>query len=263
MKKDIVKIKSDITIVDEISAIEGMVSYYFTDGEYTPYYADMAKVTVVAEHFLDGIDFEPEDYVYQLVMENDDIYACVKKFLEIPSTQDKEDVDCYDRMEKIMKQVEDIVDFRKQKLIHGSDTIKAIGDLCDSVTAVLNNIAEMNSPENIQMAKDFMEEIKQNGVTEETLSNAVRKAADKFKMPNNEIIEGQQQRIAEQQQQLQEQQAKIEEMKKRVKEMDTKVQSFETWKREYMARNVKAVRGSGKIVAGSKKKATSKTSKDE
>lgn len=208
LKKDNVRIKSDITIVDEISAIEGMVSYYFTDDEYTPYYADMAKVTVIAENFLDGIDFDPEDYIYQLVMENDDIYACVKKFLEIPSSQDKENVNCYVRMEKIIKQVEDIVEFKKQKLIHGSDTIKAIGDLCDGIIAVLNNIAEMNSPENIQIAKDFMEEIRQNGITEETLANAVRKAADKFKMPNNEIIEGQRQRIAEQQEQLKEQQKK-------------------------------------------------------
>lgn len=263
MKKDNVRLKNNITIVDEISAIEGMVSYYFTDGEYTPYYEDMAQVTVVAENFLDGVEFEPEDYVYQLVMENDDIYACVKKFLEIPSTQDKEDVDCYVRMERIMKQVIDIVEFRKQKLIHGSDTIKAIGDLCNSVTTVLNNIAEMNGPENIQMAKDFMEEIKKNGVTEETLANAVRKAADKFKMPNDEIIEGQRQRIAEQQQQIQEQQAKIEKMKKRVKEMDTKIQSFEAWKREYMARNVKADNRSEKIVDSYKRKTIGKSNKNE
>lgn len=263
MKKENVKIKSSITIVDEISTIQSIVEYYFTDGEYTPYYADMAKITAVAQNFLDGIEFDPEDYVCQLVMENDDIYECVKKFLEIPSSQDKEDVNCYVLMERIMKQVKDIVEFEKQKMIHGSDTIKAIGDLCNSITTVFNNIAEINSPENVQMAKDFMEEIEKNGVTEETLANAARKAANQFKMPNNEIIEGQRQRIAEQQQQLQEQQAKIEEMKKRVKEMDSKVQSFETWKREYMARNVKAVKGSGKIVAGSKNKTSGKNSKNE
>lgn len=249
MKKDNVRVKSDITIVDEITAIKSMVSYYFTNGEYTPYYADMAKVTVVAENFLVGIKFEPDDYVYQLVMENDDIYECVKKFLEIPSSQDKEDVNCYVLMERIMKQVKDIVEFEKQKIIHGSDTIKAIGDLCDSVTIVLNNIAEMNSPENIQMAKDFMEEIKKNGVTEETLANAARKAADQFKMSNNEIIEGQRQRIAEQQEQLKEKEAEIQELRK--------------WRREYMARNVKVLKGSGKITTNSKKKTSGKTTKDE
>lgn len=249
MKKDNVRVKSDITIVDEIAVIEGMVSYYFTDNEYTPYYVDMAKVTVIAENFLDGVEFESEDYVYQLVMENDDIYECVNKFLKIPTSQDKESVDCYVRMEKIMKQVDDVVEFKKQKLIHGSDTIKAIGDLCDSVTSVLNNISEMNSPENIQMAKEFMEEIKKNGITEETLASAARKAADQFKLPESDVIEGQRQRIAEQQEQLKEKEAEIQELRK--------------WRREYMVRNVKVLKGSGKITTNSKKKTSDKTIKDE
>ena len=134
-------------------------------------------------------------------------------------------------------------------MIHGSDTIKAIGDLCDSVTTVLNNIAEMNSPENIQMAKEFMEEIKKNGITEETLASAARKAADQFNLPESDVIEGQRQRIAEQQEQLKEKEAEIQELRK--------------WRREYMARNVKVLKGSGKITTNSKKKTSDKTTKDE
>ena len=247
MKKENVKIKSNITIVDEISTIQSIVEYYFTDDEYTPYYADMAKITAVAQNFLDGVEFEAEDYVYECVMTNDDLYKCVNKFLV--SSAIKSDAQYYNRMERIMKQVEDIVEFKKQKLIHGSDTIKAIGDLCDSVTTVLNNIAEMNSPENIQMAKEFMEEIKKNGITEETLANAARKAANQFKLPENDVIEGQRKRIAEQQEQLQ--------------EKETEIQDLRKWKREHMARNVKAVKGSGKTAATSKKKASEKNVKNE
>ena len=247
MKKENVKIKSNITIVDEISTIQSIVEYYFTDDEYTPYYADMAKITAVAQNFLDGVEFEAEDYVYECVITNDDLYKCVNKFLV--SSAIKSDAQYYNRMERIMKQVEDIVEFKKQKLIHGSDTIKAIGDLCDSVTTVLNNIAEMNSPENIQMAKEFMEEIKKNGITEETLTNATRKAANQFKLPENDVIEGQRKRIAEQQEQLQ--------------EKETEIQDLRKWKREHMARNVKAVKGSGKTAATSKKKASENNGKNE
>ena len=39
MKKTNIRIK-DITLVDQINAIERIVSSYFVDGEYTPYYAD-------------------------------------------------------------------------------------------------------------------------------------------------------------------------------------------------------------------------------
>ena len=242
MKKDNVRVKSDITIVDEITAIESMVSYYFTDNEYTPYYADMAKVTVIAENFLGGVEFESEDYVYQLVMENDDIYECVKKFLEIPTSQDKENVDCYARMEKIMKQVEDVVEFKKQKLIHNSDAFSIVGDMCLAVKDILDNYAK-----NSEIAQKFISDLQESGINEETLTNAVRNAADQFKIPESEIIEGQRNRIAEQQAQLQEKEAEIQELRK--------------WKREYMARNVKAVKGAGVAINPVQNKSVHKSDK--
>lgn len=240
MKKDNVRVKSDITIVDEITAIESMVSYYFTDNEYTPYYADMAKVTVIAENFLDGVEFESEDFIYQLVMENDDIYECVKKFLEIPTSQDKENIDCYVRMERIMKQVEDVVEFKKQKLIHNSDAFAIVGDMCLAVKDILDNYAK-----NSEIAQKFISDLQESGINEETLTNAVRNAADQFKIPESEIIEGQRKRIAEQQEQLQEKEAEIQDLRK--------------WKREHMARNVKAIKGSGKITSSTKTKAGTKS----
>lgn len=230
MKKDNVRVKSDITIVDEITAIESMVSYYFTDNEYTPYYADMAKVTVIAENFLDGVEFESEDYVYQLVMENDDIYECVKDFIDAPL------------MEKIMKQVGDIVEFKKQKLIHNTDAFAIVGDMCLAVKDILDNYAKNN-----EIAQKFISDLQESGINEETLTNAVRNVADQFKMSENEVIEGQRQRIAEQQTQLQEKEAEIQDLRK--------------WKREHMARNVKAVKGSGVISGKGAKSATKKTSK--
>lgn len=249
MKKENVKIKSNITIVDEISTIQSIVEYYFTDGEYTPYYADMAKTTAVAQNFLDGVEFEAEDYVYECVMTNDDLYKCVNKFL-VPSTI-KSDAQYYNRMERIMKHVEDIVEFKKQKLIHNTDAFGIVGDMCMALKDIMDSYTQ-----NAELAKTFITDLQKSGITEETLTNAVRNATDKFKPSENEIIEGQRKRIAEQQAQLQEMQGRIQEMNK-------KVRGFEDWKHEYMARNVKAVKGSGKIVADSKKKISGKNGKGE
>lgn len=249
MKKENVKIKSNITIVDEISTIQSIVEYYFTDGEYTPYYADMAKTTAVAQNFLDGVEFEAEDYVYECVMTNDDLYKCVNKFL-VPSTI-KSDAQYYNRMERIMKHVEDIVEFKKQKLIHNTDAFRIVGDMCMALKDIMDSYTQ-----NAELAKTFITDLQKSGITEETLTNAVRNAADQFKPSENEIIEGQRKRIVEQQAQLQEMQGRIQEMNK-------KVRGFEDWKHEYMARNVKAVKGSGKIVANSKKKISGKNGKGE
>ena len=240
MKKDNVRIKDNISIIDEITAIKSIVDYYFTDGEYTPYYADMAKVTVIAENFLDGVEFEAADYVYGCVMQNEDLYKCVNKFL-IPSVS-KVDAKYLSCMERIMKQVEDIVEFEKQKMIHNSDAFSVVGDMCLAVKDIIDNFSKNN-----EIAQQFISDLRESGITEETLTNAVRNAADQFKMADSEVIEGQRQRIAKQQEQLQEKEAEIQELRK--------------WKREYMARNVKAVKGVGKISTNSKNETTANTSK--
>lgn len=240
MKKDNVRIKDNISIIDEITAIKSIVDYYFTDGEYTPYYADMAKMTVIAENFLDGVEFEAADYVYECVMQNEDLYKCVNKFL-IPSVS-KVDAKYLSCMERIMKQVEDIVEFEKQKMIHNSDAFAVVGNMCLAVKDIFDNFARNN-----EAAQKFISDLQESGITEETLANAVRKAADQFRLPENEVIEGQRNRIAEQQAQLQEKEAEIQELRK--------------WKREYMARNVKAVKGAGVVINPVQNKSVHKSDK--
>lgn len=240
MKKNNVKIKDNITIVDEISAIENIVAYYFTDDEYTPYYAEMGKVTAVAQNFLSGVEFDTKDYIYELVMTNEDLYKCVNKFL-VPSVS-KSDAQYFNCMERIMKQVDDIVEFEKQKLIHNTDAFSVVGAMCMAVKDILDNYVQ-----NTELAQGFIEDLKASGITEETLTNAVRKAADQFKMSESDVIEGQRNRIAEQQTQLQEKEAEIQELRK--------------WKREYMARNVKAVKGAGVVIHPVQNKSVHKSDK--
>ena len=240
MKKNNVKIKDNITIVDEISAIKNIASYYFTDGEYTPYYAEMGKVTAIAQNFLSGVEFDEEDYIYELVMTNEDLYKCVNKFL-VPSVS-KSDAQYFNCMERIMKQVDDIVEFEKQKLIHNTDAFSVVGTMCMAVKDILDNYIQ-----NTELAQGFIEDLKTSGITEETLTNAVRNAANKFQMPESDVIEGQRQRIAEQQEQLQ--------------EKETEIQDLRKWKREHMARNVKAVKGAGIVVDSTPKKAVRKSDK--
>ena len=222
MKLENPKIKDNITIVDKISAIESIVSYYFTDGEYTPYYAEIAKVNAIAMYFLDGVVFDENDYIYELVKSDEGLSSLVDKFLN----QDGEYVDI---MDDVMRPVYDMVEFNKQKLIHNTDIFHVIGEMCESVVDTISSLSGMSqivTPENIVGVKKFMDALKNGDITEENISNAVRQAADQFKMPENEIIEGQRQRIAEQQEIL----TKVTD---EVNELRVKI-------REYEARNVKS-----------------------
>jgi len=141
-----------------------------------------------------------------------------------------------------MKQVDDIVEFQKQRIIHNTDAFSVVGAMCMAVKDILDNYVQ-----NTEVAQGFIEDLKASGITEETLTNAVRKAADQFKMPESDVIEGQRNRIAEQQAQLQEKEAEIQELRK--------------WKREYMARNVKAVKGAGVAINPVQNKSVHKSDK--
>ena len=241
MKKDNVKIKDKITYIDDINVITSIVPYYFDGDEYTPYYSSIAQVTAIALYYLEGISFEADDFVYDLVMspENDDVFKLIRKFLF--SSVNKADTTYYQHMVDIMEQVDDIVDFEKQKRIHNTKAFSIVGEMCEAVLDVISNFANLNinalTPENIEMAKTFMEKLKDKEITRETLADAVRDAADQFKMPENDVIEGQRQRIAEQQTQLQEKEAEIQELRK--------------WKRDHESRKPKTVKGSGKTGAKS------------
>lgn len=225
MKITNAKIKDNITIVDRISAIESIASAYFTNGKYTPYYADMAKVVAIANNFLDGVTFDDDDYIYDLVHSDEKLSSLVDKFL-VPSVSKTNKV-YVDMMEDIMNQVEEIVKFEKEKIIHNTDSFSIIGEMCRIITDSLSNLANMSSlsPSDMNTALDFMKQLNDTDITEETLANAARKAADQFKLPESDIIEGQRKRIAEQQKQLTEKETEITELRK--------------WKSEQEARNVK------------------------
>ena len=245
MTKNDVRIKDNITIVDKIRAIEDIVSAYWTDGEYTPYYADMATVIAIVENFITGVEFEDDDVIYDLVNSDEELSSLVYRFLD-PTDND---IKYREIMYFVLENVEEMVEFEKQKVIHNSNAFSIVGDMCEAIVDVLGSfsgMSQMMTPENIEATKSFMTALKDKEITEETLADAVLIAADQFKMPENEIIEGQRQRIAEQQTQLQEKEAEIQDLRK--------------WRKEHEARNVKSDKSATK---GTAKKTVRKSIKKD
>lgn len=248
MTKNDVRIKDNITIVDKIRAIEDIVSSYWTDGEYTPYYSDMATVIAIVENFIAGVEFEDDDVIYDLVNSDEELSSLVYRFLD-PTDND---IKYREIMYFVLENVEEMVKFEKQKVIHNSNAFSIVGDICEAIVDVLGSfsgMSQMMTPENIEATKSFMTALKDKEITEETLASAVRIAADQFKMPESEIIEGQRQRIAEQQTQLQEKEAEIQDLRK--------------WRKEHEARNVKANKSTTKGTAKKTARKSIKKDNDE
>lgn len=102
MQKNNVRIKTNITLSDKVNAIEGIVSSYFTNGEYTPYYAEMGEIIAIVTYFMEGIEFEEGESIYNSVISDDDVMSLIKHISDS------------DNMKFIKSMVEDKVIFLKE-----------------------------------------------------------------------------------------------------------------------------------------------------
>lgn len=107
MKKNNPKIKEVITIKDMNSAVETVVNIYFQvdeDGNeiYTPYFSEIGEVTAIANYFIEGVEFDENENIYESVCEDGVINTLVQNFKKSGE---------YD---EFIHYVEDKVDYRKK-----------------------------------------------------------------------------------------------------------------------------------------------------
>ena len=191
MKKGKIEIKKNITMVDKVNAINLIVSSYFTDGEYTPYYSDMAQVMAVITYFIEGIEFENDEDIYTAVMQDEELSDIVH------------DVLFEDDMIFIKNNAIDKVEFLKQQIIHShADTDKII-EVCNVIIDSLENFSKLNikemKKEDLQNASIVLEKLAStDNLTSETISDILKnavgfnmdKAAEEILDSKNEQIRG-------------------------------------------------------------------------
>ena len=190
MKKNNVRIKNNITLTDKINAINSIVSCYFTDGEYTPYYLEMAQVIASVTYFMEGIEFEDGDDVYSSVIHDGEVLNII---YDIITGED---------MAFVMKNVKDKVDFIKQKIIHSHADMDKIIEACNVIIDALENFSKLDltelSKEDIKNASSIMKKIASGEITVDSLSSALKEAVG-FKMDEamSEILDAKNAEIKE------------------------------------------------------------------
>ena len=190
MKKNNVRIKDNITLTDKINAINGIVSCYFTDGEYTPYYSEMAQVIASVTYFMEGIEFEDGDDIYSSVIKDEEILNIV------------DDIITGEDMTFVMKNVKDKVDFIKQQIIHSHADMDKIIEVCNVIIDALENFSKLDltelSKEDIKNASSIMKKIASGEITVDSLSSALKEAVG-FKMDDamSEILDAKNAEIRE------------------------------------------------------------------
>lgn len=156
MKKENMRIKENITISDQINVINYITDYYFTDGEYTPYYAGIAKIEAIALFFINGVKFDGDEYVYECVENDEELRKLVYKFCydvandKIAKKHNEENGKYIDIMRFVIENVNEKLEFEKQKRIHCTDEknrmMKDINDIMEEFVEIAKNIKYAAKP---------------------------------------------------------------------------------------------------------------------
>lgn len=165
------KIKENITPDLIAQAIEYISNSCFIGGTYNPYYMGFTERLAIVQYFLDGIEFEEGDSLF-VISELDDVKNLVKKFYG-----DKRFSEQAALMEKVRENVKEVVEFKKQRLIHGADAIESIAKNIEDITGRLNEFG--NFIGNLDVALGNLVNLDLSAVNKEDVENA-RKLAEKF-----------------------------------------------------------------------------------
>jgi hypothetical protein len=228
MIKDNMRIKESITLQDRINAIETIVSFYFMDGDYTPYYKDEGEISAVIRNFIDGIEFEKGESVFSAYYNDENLRKLVNMFIlkpvdKEPESEEDERIqnsirELYDMMETIREYVADKVEFEKQKYLHANPDLDKIVMAADTIIDSFENFSRMNfeilTPENLEKAQKIFNKISESGFefTAENIVNVIRDASS-FDMDEatKEIVDAKN--------------SEIRELKEKIKKLESKKES--------------------------------------
>ena len=149
------EIKKSLSESERINFIQDLADSYFLenqdgDVEYVPYLTDRAFEICFYLYCVNGIEFE---YVQD---ENgneklEDILGAVSKHLDVKGIYNKYISNTYkscpiliEQLDEIKEQVKDIVDFRKQMLIHQDRTLDKIVKIVEALSPVLDMLKEVD-----------------------------------------------------------------------------------------------------------------------
>lgn len=177
------KIKENITPDVIAQAIEYISNSCFINGSYNPYYRGFAEKTAIVQFFLDGIEFEEGDSLF-VICELDDVKKLIAKFYGDKRVNKYSPI-----MDTVNHNVDEIVEFRKQRLIHGADAIESIAKKFDRFDEILEglyvaagNLSKIDfskiSAEDLDKTQKIIDKLASSNfeLTEESIANIIKNA---------------------------------------------------------------------------------------
>ena len=171
MKKKNIRIKNNITFIDQIAAIDMVVNSAFTDGKYTPFFVRKTLIESIVVHFIDGIEFDENESIYDAVFLDQEILDLVGKFFatEGMADEDKEkNAEYINIQEFFAENAMSIIEFDIEKVLNCTNSkerlYQDINDIASSITEIAKNIVNaakpmVQNPENISLMTSVLKKM--------------------------------------------------------------------------------------------------------
>lgn len=178
MKKTNMKLKESLTLTEKVMAVENIVSANFIDNDYTPYYNDLAKITAVLKYFIDGIEIENDDNLFELYMSDKELHDMIDSVLEMDCDNDTLENDWLFILEHSTLKIS----FLKNKLSHRNYDLEKIVEAANVIIDSLDNFSKLKlselTPEMIQTGTKVIQKLANNNLelNQETLSSIIKDA---------------------------------------------------------------------------------------
>lgn len=172
------KLKESLTLTEKVMAVENIVSANFIDNDYTPYYNDLAKITAVLKYFIDGIEIENDDNLFELYMSDKELHDMIDSVLEMDCDNDTLENDWLFILDHSTLKIS----FLKNKLSHYNYDLERIVEAANVIIDSLENFSKLKlselTPEMIQTGTKVMQKLADNNVelNQETFSSIIKDA---------------------------------------------------------------------------------------
>lgn len=184
MKIENLKVKENIGADEIVGAIEYISNACFANGGYNPYFLQYGQRMAIFNFFLEGVELEEGDTIFNAI-NHPDIKRLISKFFGDVRVSKEAVI-----MNDVMTNAKEVIEFKKQRLIHGADAIeyiatainridKYVGDLDTALGNLVNFDWSSINAEDIEVSRDILKKLKESGVelSMDTIADIIKKAA--------------------------------------------------------------------------------------
>lgn len=184
MKIENLKVKENIGADEIVGAIEYISNACFANGGYNPYFLQYGQKMAIFNFFIEGVELEEGDTIFNAI-NHPDIKRLISKFFGDVRVSKEAVI-----MNDVMTNAKEVIEFKKQRLIHGADAIeyiataigridKYVGDLDTALGNLVNFDWSSVNAEDIEVTRDILKKLKESGIelSMDTIADVIKKAA--------------------------------------------------------------------------------------